>query len=117
VLKVGADERKPVRSFYGISAYAKTIPYHPLYNLMNWQICADAYYQRTGSARVWHAAMMLGIFRCLFAIVIDVFGWVIIKHPWSMTFEEMYPKYQPWITLIYISILVRSLIAAAFFHP
>ena len=37
-------------------------------------------------------------------IVFDVFGWVIIKHPWSLSFKEFYIDYQPWITLIYLAI-------------
>jgi hypothetical protein len=44
----------------------------------------------------------------------DLLGWVIIKHPWSMRFREMYVDYQPWITLIYLAIFASPLIAASF---
>jgi hypothetical protein len=37
-------------------------------------------------------------------IVFDVFGWVLIKHPWSLSFREFHVDYQPWITLIYLAI-------------
>ena len=43
-------------------------------------------------------------------IVFDVFGWVIIKHPWSLSFKEFYVDYQPWITLIYIAIFLGPVI-------
>ena len=33
-------------------------------------------------------------------------GWVMIKHPWSLSFKEFYIDYQPWITLIYIAIFL-----------
>ena len=43
-------------------------------------------------------------------IVFDVFGWVIIKHPWSLTFKEFYIDYQPWITFIYIAIFLGPIL-------
>ena len=43
-------------------------------------------------------------------MVFDVFGWVIIKHPWSLSFKEFYVDYQPWITLIYIAIFLGPVI-------
>ena len=43
-------------------------------------------------------------------IVFDVFGWVIIKHPWSLTFKEFYIDYQPWITSIYIAIFLGPIL-------
>ena len=41
---------------------------------------------------------------------------VLIKHPWSMTWKELYIDYQPWLTLIYISIFVSPFIGAIFFR-
>lgn len=38
--------------------------------------------------------------------VVDLIGWVLIKHPWRLTFKEFYVDYQPWITLIYIAIFL-----------
>ena len=43
-------------------------------------------------------------------IVFDVFGWVLIKHPWSLSFREFYVDYQPWITLIYLAIFLGPVI-------
>lgn len=39
---------------------------------------------------------------------------VLIKHPWSMTWKEMYIDYQPWLSLIYISIFVSPFIGTLF---
>ena len=44
-------------------------------------------------------------------IIFDLIGWVIIKHPWSLTFKEFYIDYQPWITLIYITIYASPFIS------
>ena len=46
----------------------------------------------------------------LIGVVFDVFGWVIIKHPWSLTFKQFYIEYQPWITLIYIAIFIGPIL-------
>ena len=43
-------------------------------------------------------------------IVFDVFEWIIIKHPWSLTFKQFYVEYQPWITLIYIAIFIGPIL-------
>jgi len=103
-----------VASMYDIVPYAKTVPFHPLYNIIIWPIFAYIYLLQTTPANVWKAALVLGGSWTLITIVFDLFGWVIIKHPWRMTFREMYVDYQPWITLIYISIFVSPLIAALF---
>lgn len=63
---------------------------------------------------MWKEALILGVGWTLISIVIDLFGWVIIKHPWKMTYKEMYWDYQPWISLIYISIFVSPFIAVLF---
>jgi len=47
-------------------------------------------------------------------IVFDVFGWVLIKHPWSLSFKEFYIDYQPWISLIYLSIFLGPIVAYFF---
>ena len=47
-------------------------------------------------------------------IVFDLVGWVLIKHPWSLSFKEFYVDYQPWLTFIYIAIFVGPIIGWAF---
>jgi len=62
----------------------------------------------------WIVSFYLGFSWSIITIVIDLFGWVLIKHPWSMTLKEMYLDYQPWISLIYLSIFVSPFIATLF---
>jgi hypothetical protein len=107
-------EVEKVTSMYDILPYAITVPFHPLYNIILWPIFAYIYFLQVSPVNVWKEALFLGSAWTLICIVIDLFGWVIIRHPWSMTFKEMYVDYQPWITLIYLSIFAGPLIAALF---
>ena len=38
------------------------------------------------------------------AVIVDFLGFVAIDHAWSLSAEEFYLDYQPWITLIYLAI-------------
>ena len=69
--------------------YEKTKPWHPLYNII-----------------IFATSIIWGTI----TVVFDVIGWVLIKHPWSLTFKEFYIDYQPWITLIYITIYTSPFI-------
>lgn len=51
-----------------------------------------------------------GILWSLICIVFDLFGWVLIKHKWSLTMKEFYIDYQLWITLIYVAIFLGPLV-------
>ena len=55
-------------------------------------------------------ALITGAIWAGICIVFDVFGWVIIKHPWSLSFKEFYIDYQPWISLIYVAIFLGPVI-------
>ena len=46
-------------------------------------------------------------------MIVDLVGWVLIPHPWRMTFKEFYVDYQPWINLIYLIILLAPRVVAA----
>jgi hypothetical protein len=111
VLKMEIKVEK-VTSMYDIVPYAKTVPFHAFYNILIWPIFSYLYLVQLHPANLWKEALILGAGWTLICIVFDLLGWVIIKHPWSMTFKEMYVDYQPWITLIYISIFVSPLVAA-----
>jgi hypothetical protein len=113
VLKMEITVEK-VTSMYDIVPYARTVPFHPLYNIIIWPFFSYLYLLQVGTVNVWREAFILGASWTLITIVFDLFGWVIIKHPWRMTFKEMYVDYQPWITFIYISIFVSPFIAALF---
>jgi hypothetical protein len=55
-------------------------------------------------------AVITGAIWASICIVFDVFGWVLIKHPWSLSFKGFYIDYQPWISLIYIAIFLGPII-------
>lgn len=90
-------------------AYEKTKPWHPLYNIVLFSIFGFLYMNGLSNPNIYEA-LTTGLIWSLICIVFDVFGWVIIKHPWSLTFKEFYVDYQPWITLIYIAIFLGPII-------
>ena len=63
---------------------------------------------------VWAHAWTLAIAWAVVASVVDVIGWVLIRHTWSMTRHGMYVEYQPWLTVIYVAIFAAPLLAAVF---
>lgn len=113
VLKM-ENKKNSISSMYDIIPYAKTVPFHPLYNVIVWPIFSYIYLSAVSYSNLWKEAFILGASWTLISIIFDLFGWVIIKHPWRMTLKEMYVDYQPWITLIYISILLSPFIAVLF---
>lgn len=83
--------------------YEKTKPWHPLYNIIIFTLFGFIYMNGLTNPTIGEA-LVTGAIWVGICIVFDVFGWVIIKHPWSLTFKQFYVEYQPWITLIYIAI-------------
>lgn len=90
--------------------YEMTKPWHPLYNIILFTLFGILYLRKvmepTFKKAVKTGALWAGI-----SIVIDLFGWVIIKHPWSLTFREFYVDYQPWITIIYLAIFLSPVVS------
>jgi hypothetical protein len=95
-------------------AYLMTIPYHPLLNLLGWIPFAWLYLRDISQEHRKTEAIRLGAFWMIIAIVVDLIGWVLIPHPWAMTFRQMYVDYQPWISLIYLIIFGSPLMALSF---
>ena len=85
--------------------YEKTKPWHPLYNIVFFTLFGFLYLKGLGNPTLIEA-FITGAIWVSICIVFDVFGWVIIKHPWSLTFKQFYVEYQPWITLIYLAIFL-----------
>jgi len=103
---------------YGMgTAYAKTVPFHPLYNIVIWPLFAFLYFRMVKPEKnQWKTALFLGLSWSIITIVFDLFGWVIIRHPWAMTWKAFYIDYQPWITLIYLSIFASTFIGMIFYN-
>ena len=89
--------------------YEKTKPWHPLYNIVLFTIFGWLYLRGLVVPTLTEALITGGIWAAI-CIVFDVFGWVLIKHPWSLSFREFYIDYQPWITLIYLAIFLGPVV-------
>ena len=113
-LVLGMAAPDTIHTVYDYPAYAATVPFHPLYNLIIWPLFAMLYYKTTEPKSVMKAALPLGLVWFFAAIAIDALGWVLIPHPFSMTWKEFFIDYQPWITLIYLTIFVSPFLGAFF---
>ena len=89
--------------------YEKTKPWHPLYNIVIFTVFGFIYMNGLSNPTIAEA-FITGAIWVSICIVFDVFGWVIIKHPWSLTFKQFYIEYQPWITLIYVAIFIGPIL-------
>ena len=89
-------------------AYEKTKPFHPLYNLIVFPVFAWLYSLTINNLSL-EIALLTGLIWVGITIIGDLIGWVLIKHPWSLSFKEFYLDYQPWITLTYLIIFASPL--------
>ena len=90
-------------------AYEKTKPWHPLYNIVLFSIFGWIYMHGLVSPDLGDAVITSAAWTGI-CIVFDVFGWVLIKHPWSLSFKEFYIDYQPWISLVYAAIFMGPIV-------
>lgn len=90
--------------------YEKTKPWHPLYNIIIFPLFAYIYFSGLETLTLQNVVYTSLIWGTI-TVVFDVIGWVLIKHPWSLTFKEFYIDYQPWITLIYMTIYASPFIS------
>lgn len=93
--------------------YEKTKPWHPLYNIVLFSVFGFLYLNGL-NAPTLREAVITGAIWAGICIVFDLFGWVLIKHPWSLSFRGFYIDYQPWITLIYAAIFLGPVIGFVF---
>jgi len=89
--------------------YEKTKPWHPLYNIILFSLFGWLYMNGLQDPTL-QEALITGTIWSGICIVFDVFGWVLIKHPWSLSFKEFYIDYQPWISLIYLAIFAGPVV-------
>lgn len=89
--------------------YEKTKPWHPLYNIILFSVFGYLYLSQLSTPSIGEA-IITGLIWTAICIIFDLFGWVIIKHPWRLTFKEFYIDYQPWISMIYIVIFIGPII-------
>ena len=93
--------------------YERTKPWHPLYNIVLFSVFGWLYMRGLDSPALGDAFAAGGVWAGV-CIVFDLVGWVLIRHPWSLTFRQFYVDYQPWITLIYLAIFLGPVIGYGF---
>ncbi len=113
VFNIYALHMKPMDENSMGEGYEKTKPWHPLYNIILFSFFGWLYMRNIPAPTIGEAVITGGIWAGI-CIVFDVFGWVLIKHPWSLSFRGFYLDYQPWITLIYIAIFLGPIIGFLF---
>lgn len=89
--------------------YEKTKPWHPLYNIVVFSLFGWLYMRGLENPAMTDA-LLTGAIWAGICIVFDLIGWVLVKHPWSLSFREFYVDYQPWISLIYLAIFLGPLV-------
>ena len=90
--------------------YEMTKPWHPLYNIILFTVFGLLYLRKVKEPTL-KKAMVTGALWSGISIVIDLVGWVLVPHPWSLTFKEFYIDYQPWITLVNLAMFAAPVIS------
>jgi hypothetical protein len=104
-----SPEPQPGMSILQAPAFVATVPYHVLIMLLIWPFFAWLYFRKRRPATSQEESrqtLRLAMLWLISAMVADFVGFVLFKNAWSMTPHELYVVYQPWITLIYISIFL-----------
>jgi hypothetical protein len=94
-------------------SFTATVPYHVLIMLVVWPVFSWVYFrkrQQEIQGKEVMETLRLSFFWLAAAMIVDFVCFVLIKHPYSLTPHEFYVEYQPWISLIYISILLSPFI-------
>jgi hypothetical protein len=94
-------------------AYEKTKPWHPLYNIVLFSLFGFIYMKGLSNPSMAEA-LYTGAIWVSICIVFDLIGWVLIKHPWSLSFKQFYVDYQPWLFLIYLAIFLGPFLGYLF---
>ena len=110
IFNIKVLKMKSIKESSGMGeGYERTKPWHPLYNIIIFPIFAYLYFNRLETVTLSNAIATSLIWGTI-TVVFDLIGWVLIKHPWSLTVKEFYIDYQPWITLIYVTIYASPFI-------
>ena len=109
VLNIYVLHMKPMDEYSMGEGYEKTKPWHPLYNIVLFTIFGWLYMRNLAEPSLLEALRTGAIWSAI-CVIFDLFGWVLIKHPWSLSFKGFYVEYQPWITLIYLAIFLGPVI-------
>lgn len=109
VFNIYVRHMKPMDQESMGEGYEKTKPWHPLYNIILFSVFGYLYLNCLNEPSL-HEAVITGLLWAAICAVFDLFAWVVIRHPWSLTFRQFYVEYQPWLTLIYIAIFLGPVV-------
>lgn len=113
IFNIYVRKMKPMDKTSMGEGYEKTKPWHPLYNIVVFSIFGWLYMHGLNLPTI-SSAFITGTVWVSICIIFDLFGWVLIKHPYALTFKQFYVEYQPFITLIYLAIFLGPLIGYLF---
>jgi hypothetical protein len=94
-------------------SFVATVPYHVVIMLLVWPVFAWMYFRKRRQGNLdkeVRETLRLSCFWLAAAMIVDLVCFVLIKHPYSLTPHEFYVEYEPWISLIYISIFLSPFI-------
>ena len=94
-------------------SFVATVPYHVVIMLLVWPVFAWMYFRKRRQGnhdKEVRETLRLSFFWLAAAMIVDLVCFVLIKHPYSLTPHEFYVEYEPWISLIYISIFLSPFI-------
>lgn len=94
-------------------SFVATVPFHVLIMLLVWPVFAWVYFRKRRQEnpdKEIIETLRLSVLWLAAAIIVDLVFFVLIKHPLSLTPREFYVEYQPWISLIYVSIFLSPFI-------
>lgn len=90
--------------------FKSTKPFHPIYNIVVFPMVAAWMINNLSNGISIFKAISIGILWLVYCFLSDIIFWVILPHPWRLTFKELFITYQPWITLAYLAIFISPII-------
>jgi hypothetical protein len=95
-------------------SYVLSEKFYPLLNLLVWTTFSWVYFKiRENAPGLFKEALALGLFWLALALAVDYVGFVLIKHPLSLSAHDFYIEQFPWIYLIYLVIFISPMCYAA----
>ncbi|MDO4540542.1 MAG: NAD(P)/FAD-dependent oxidoreductase [Syntrophomonadaceae bacterium] len=92
------------------AAYAATLPWQLLYNLIVWPLLAWLYLKKNTTTNLPDTVFTMAFTWLFNAVAFDIVTRVVIKHPYAMSLKQFFSSQQPWLLLIYIAIFAAPFV-------